>query len=476
MKTFIDLFDLDSGKFNEAGLDFALTELFYVWILLLFVSPLALWFFWTSLKRIHSPFRKALLISLRAFTFFLLILILLQPELEFRKSHTLKNRIAILVDSTKSMSIKTFPSEQPRIDFVRQAFEKNQGVLESLSNIFQLDYYSISDQIETISSLGSARRYSPNKTNTDFEAVFSKLKTRYEGKSLQGVMLFTDGADLSIKSDNISSELKTLLTGGDGPIYSFQAGTNHMFKDLAIEEVDAADFGFIHQPVRLTVTIGASNMGNKNIPLVLKDGDAILLSHVLEIRERENRYSVELEFTPNVLGKHIYSLTVPLFAGESVDNNNRIDFQIKVIRDRIRILHLNGRPSWDSRFLREVLANHPKIDLLSFFILRTLDDDVVSPTSELSLIPFPTNLLFNDYLNSFDLVLFQNFSYKPFIDKGYLTNIKNFVENGGAFAMIGGELSFQEGGYAQTDIEEILPVDLGDEPQLFLDESFDFQI
>ena len=191
-----------------------------------------------------------------------------------------------------------------------------------------------------------------------------------------------------------------------------------MFKDLAIEEVDVADFGFIHQPVRLTVTIGASNMGNRNIPLVLKDGDAILLSHVLEIRERESRYSVELEFTPNLLGNHVYSLTVPLFAGESVEKNNRKDFQIKIIRDRIRILHLNGRPSWDSRFLREVLANHPKIDLLSFFILRTLDDDVVSPTSELSLIPFPTNLLFNDYLNSFDLVLFQNFSYKPFIDKG----------------------------------------------------------
>ena len=476
MKTVIALFGLDSSMFNEAGLNFALTELLHVWILLLFVTTLALWFFWTSLKRIHSPFRKALLISLRTFTFFLFILILLQPELEFRKSHTLKNRIAILVDDTMSMSIKTFPSEQPRIDFVRQAFEKNQGVLESLSNIFQLDYYLISDQIETVSSFGSARRYSSNKRNTDFEAVFSKLKTLYGSKSLQGVMLFSDGADLAINSDNISSGLNTLLAGWEVPIHSFQAGTNHMFKDLAIEEVDAADFGFIHQPVRLTVTIGASNMGNRNIPLVLKDGDAILLSHVLEIRERESRYSVELEFTPNLLGNHIYSLTVPLFAGESVEKNNRKDFQIKIIRDRIRILHLNGRPSWDSRFLREVLANHPKIDLLSFFILRTLDDDVVSPTSELSLIPFPTNLLFNDYLNSFDLVLFQNFSYKPFIDKGYLTNIKNFVENGGAFAMIGGELSFQEGGYAQTDIEEILPVDLGVEPQLFLDESFDLQL
>jgi len=476
MKVLIEFFGLDPVQFNEVGLSLSTKDLSYAWILILFVVPLALWFFWISLKRIHSPFRKTFLISLRALTFFLLIFTLLQPELEFKKSHILKNRIAVLVDDTKSMSIKTFPSEQSRAEIVRQAFGTNQGVLESLANVFQLDYYLISDQIEPTYSFSSGGHYSPKKTNTDFEAVFSKLKTQYDGKSLQGIMLFSDGGDLGMPPETISSGLLALLTNWEGPVHSFQAGTNHMFKDLAIEEIDSADFGFVHQPVHLTVTIGASNMGNRNIPLVLKDGDTILLSRVVEIREGRNRYSVQLEFTPNVLGKHVYSLTVPLFAGESVAVNNRKDFQVKVIRDRIRVLHLNGRPSWDSRFLREVLANHPKVDLLSFFILRTLDDDVGSPTSELSLIPFPTNLLFNDYLNSFDLIVFQNFSYKPFIDKGYLTNIKNFVESGGAFVMIGGELSFQGGGYAQTDIEEILPVYLEDKPQPFVDESFAIQL
>ena len=476
MKVLIELFGLDPDQFNEVSLSFATKDSSFAWILVLFVVPLALWFFWTSLKRIHSSLRKILLICLRTLTFFMVVFIFLQPELEFKKSHTLKNRIAVLVDDTKSMSIKTFPSEQSRIDFVRQAFEKNQGALESLADIFQFDYYLISDQIEPISSIGLGGRHSPKKTKTDFEVVFSKLKTHYDGKSLQGVMLFSDGADLTMKPETISSELLTLLANWEGPVHTFQAGSNHMFKDLAIEEIDSADFGFVYQPVRLTVTISASNMGNRNIPLVLKDGDTILLSRVVEVREGKNRYPVQLEFTPNVLGKHIYSLTVPLFAGESVAINNRKDFQVEVIRDRIRVLHLNGRPSWDSRFLREVLANHPKIDLLSFFILRTLDDDVASPTSELSLIPFPTNLLFSDYLNSFDLIFFQNFSYKPFIDKGYLTNIKNFVENGGAFVMIGGELSFQGGGYAQTDIEEILPVHLGDTPQPFENESFNLQL
>ena len=163
-------------------------------------------------------------------------------------------------------------------------------------------------------------------------------------------------------------------------------------KDLSIEELEFSRFGFIHQPARITVTVNASNMGNRNIPLLLKKGDTILLSHIVEVREGKSHYQVELEFAPSELGKNIYSLTVPIFTGESVVFNNRKDFQIKVIRDRIRVLHLNGRPTWDSRFLREVLANHPKIDLLSFFILRTMEDDVASSTSELSLIPFPTNL------------------------------------------------------------------------------------
>ena len=147
MKVLIEFFGLDPVQFNEVGLSLSTKDLSYAWILILFVVLLALWFFWISLKRIHSPFRKTFLISLRALTFFLLIFTLLQPELEFKKSHILKNKIAVLVDDTKSMSIKTFPSEQSRAEIIRQAFRTNQGVLESLANVFQLDYYLISDQI-----------------------------------------------------------------------------------------------------------------------------------------------------------------------------------------------------------------------------------------------------------------------------------------------------------------------------------------
>jgi uncharacterized membrane protein len=454
----IEFFGPGFADYNEWDVQWA-SENSQAVIAILGVSvPLALWFFWTSLARISSRLKKVFLFGLRVFTFLLLGLLLLKPQLELKKSHSHKNSIAVLLDNSKSMSIKTFPTEEKRLDRVRETLKANEDYFSELKKDFNVDTFFISDQIEPVSDLDPD--YQTRRPNTDYDQVFKDVKKHYEKKPLAGIVLFTDGADLNHSSGDPSRELVETLAGFKSPVHTLQAGTNESFKDLSIQSLSAPDFGFAFQPVNLTVSLNASSMGNKNIPLVLKEGKNILISKTVEIREEQAEYKVELQFTPRDLGQRVYSLSVPLFAGESIASNNHRDFQVKVIRDRTRILHLNGRPAWDSRYLREVLVSNPKVDLLSFFILRTLSDDVAAPTSELSLIPFPSNLLFSDYLNSFDLVIFQNFRFESFIDKKLLNNIKTYVQEGGAFMMIGGELSFQGGGYDRTPIENILPVSM----------------
>ena len=421
---------------------------------------LSLWFFWTSLARVRSPWKKIFLYTLRVIVLLLVALVVLQPRLEFKKIQPLKNTIAVLIDDSKSMTIKTFPSEKPRGDLVRKVMVGNKDYFETLKQNYEVDFFFASDQINPVPLSNVITNYQEQAVNTDLHQVFLDMTENYEGKSLQGVLLFSDGADLVQDPSGISREFTETLTRLNGPVYTFQAGSNEGFKDLAIEKVDATDFGFIHQPLNITVTVSARSIGKKNIPLVLKEGDKILVSKIVSLKEKDSQYTAELQFTPASLGKRIYTLSVPVFSGEAVEINNRWSFEVKVIRDRVRVLHLNGRPSWDSRFLRETLANNPKVDLLSFFILRTLTDDVGATTSELSLIPFPSNLLFSDYLNSFDLVVFQNFKFSPFIDKKNLPNIKEYVEQGGAFLMIGGDLSFEGGGYDRTPVEEILPMSI----------------
>jgi len=466
----IEFFGPGLAEYNEWDIQWAPENSKTLLSLLGVLVPLALWFFWTSLARIPSRLKKVFLFSLRVFTFLLLGLLLLKPQLELTKSHSRKNSIAVLVDDSKSMSIKTFPAEEKRMDRVQETLKANEDYFAGLKKDFNVDTFFISDRIEPVSVVDG--HYQARRPNTDFSKVLTELKKHYEKKPLAGVFLFTDGADLTHSSGDPSRELVEILAGFKSPIHTFQTGTNESFKDLSIQSLSAPDFGFVYQPIHLTVSLNASSMGNKNIPLVLKEGENILISKMVEIREGQADYKVELQFTPRDLGQRVYSLSVPLFAGESIASNNRRDFQVKVIRDRTRVLHLNGRPSWDSRYLREVLVSNPKVDLLSFFILRTLSDDVAAPTSELSLIPFPSNLLFSDYLNSFDLVIFQNFRFESFIDKNLLGNIKNYVQKGGAFLMIGGELSFQGGGYDRTPIEDILPVSMQKAGQNYSNEEF----
>jgi uncharacterized membrane protein len=80
--------------------------------------------------------------------------------------------------------------------------------------------------------------------------------------------------------------------------------------------------------------------------------------------------------------------------------------------------------------------------------------------SEMSLIPFPTEELFEHELGSFDVIILQNFEYGRYGIGPYLENIRQYVERGGALAMIGGDVAFSSGGYQNTEIAPVLPVEL----------------
>jgi len=470
------IFGIAREDIDNWGIHWAYNGFEWGLALLGFLIVIALRYFWTSLRRITSRPKKYFLFFLRAGAFALLLLAILQPSLELNKARTLKNSIAVLLDDSKSMTIKTFPQEKMRMDLVNEAMANNKIVFDELEKDFDLDFYFVSDHVDAVPRSELLSKYVPKGVNTDFNRVILDLKDEYKEKSLQGAILLSDGADLTQETSEIAEHLVSTLKSFNAPVHTFQSGSNDKFMDIGIEAVDSGDFGFIHQPLNITVTITASSMGEKSFPLVLKERDKILASKTIKLVKGQRRYKEELQITPTLVGKNIYSLTIPLFVGESIESNNRLDFQIKVMRDRIRVLHLSGRPSWDSRFLREVLTNNPKVDLLSFFILRSLTDNVEASTGELSLIPFPTNLLFSDYLSSFDLVIFHNFKYSPFINKNHLENIKTYVQDGGAFIMIGGDLSFHGGDYRRTGLEEILPVTIQNSAAKILIDEFKIKV
>jgi uncharacterized membrane protein len=134
-----------------------------------------------------------------------------------------------------------------------------------------------------------------------------------------------------------------------------------------------------------------------------------------------------------------------------------------VARDRVRVLHVAGRPTYDVRALRMWLKSDASVDVVAFFILRTHTDEVNATEEDLALIPFPVHELFSEHLPSFDAVVLQDFNAAPYELLQHLPALARYVEHGGGLIMVGGPDSFAGGNYAGTRLADVLPVALEQE-------------
>jgi uncharacterized membrane protein len=231
-------------------------------------------------------------------------------------------------------------------------------------------------------------------------------------------------------------------------------------RDLSVAAVLADDFAFVRTPVTIEAVIRQTGLADRQVDVTLTRDGRPVANRPVVLRGAHSEERVSFDWLPDHPGTFVFRVATPVLAGEALSSNNEQTFTVKVIRDRVRVLHLCGRPSWDQRFLRAMLRRDPNVDLVSFFILRTETDEQPWSRDELSLIPFPTYEIFEEQLRSFDLVIFQNFNFAPYGVEPFLPGVRDYVEGGGAIAMIGGDLSFASGGYGLTPLREVLPVEL----------------
>ncbi|MGR3309154.1 MAG: glutamine amidotransferase [Candidatus Brocadiales bacterium] len=471
---------VNTGSHTQWSLTFAGVQSTWLFLIIVLVALLVLFFSWMGIKRVHSRPRRLLIFSLRVVATFLIVAALLQPQLLQREILRIKNKVALVFDSSQSMTLKgreadgkkvgeTTQTYFSRFQMAKQFLKDNQSFIDRLERSFDVDYLAFSETVQELDKQ-SVDSLTPKGLRTDIANLLKDLKKRYTDTPIKGIFVFSDGNDTAdfVRAEAVDEILK-LAKELPAPVHTLCTGNPDVVKDLAINDVVSDDFAFVRNPLHVDVTIKVTGFNRLSFPVTLKQGENIIASKSLLTTSGENEYHVSMSFIPYTMGTFLYTITVPVQVGEVITDNNIANFQIHVIRDKIRVMHLCGRPSWDERFLREVLKKDPHIDLISFFILRTPSDMVDASNKELSLIPFPAEELFTRVLDSFDVVIFQNFDYRPydlslFRFPYYLTKVRDYVvETGGGFLMIGGDLSFSHGGYDGTSIEDILPVDLDGE-------------
>ncbi len=419
---------------------------------------------WTY-RRLRRPWPRALLIALRALALGGALLLFLQPALDLRKVRLGRNHVAVLVDDSRSMELSDQPGGPTRRERAREALRRAAPLLDTWRRSRQVDFYTFSDALRPAGDeplAGAPGCLTPRGGTcgdaTRIGEALESVARRYDGRDLGGIVLVSDGVDNGRFGRALDAAGRAQVERLGAPVHAAWVGRPGL-RDVAVSAMASGDFAFVRTVFRVEAIVRAADMGGRKAEVVLRREGQVLQTRVIELRAGEP-LMVSFDIVPERVGEAYYEVTIPVQPDEAIGENNARGFVLRTLRDKLRVLHVCGRPSWDVLFLRRLLERNPNVDLISFFILRTPTDLQLAPQSELSLIPFPTRELFEQEIKSFDLVLLQDFNFAPYGIAPYLARMRGFVDAGGGLAMIGGALAFTQGDWGGTPVGDALPVDL----------------
>jgi uncharacterized membrane protein len=398
----------------------------------------------------------------------------LRPQRLRAREVNMAPRVVVLVDRSRSMALSSTDKAdgEPRIDVAERVARELRG--------------RVGGRIDVASfGVGAARPEPPGRDDGK--------KSALARADLAGSDLATAVRSIAERHDDPPAALIVVSDGrldvgelaerrAPFPIHAVAIGDGSP-KDASIRAVRLAGAAVAHQalPLRIEVACtGGISCGDLTVTVrelrerepgakddePRTDASAILAGGTATVRD--GTATIELPITLERAGTRAIEVALAAPKDDAIPEDDRRLLSIDVARERVRVLHIAGRPTYDVRALRTWLKSDAAMDVVSFFILRTPGDDVNAPDEELALIPFPVRELFTEYLPTFDAVVIQDFDADPYGLTPHLPAIARYVEHGGGLVHIGGPNAFSAGGYAGSPLARVTPAEI---PKLAADKQ-----
>ena len=368
---------------------------------------------------------------LRLLAYGVLVLALAGPQLKREEREGLPNVAFLVVDRSASTSLEDRAAE---IDAAAERLAAEIPGLSTPRDPFEL----VTVEVDSAG---------PGDRGTRLLTALDEAAARVAPGQVAGAVLLTDGQVHDAGR----------MQGFPAPVHALIAGDEDAF-DLRLALATAPAFGIVGEEV--VFRIMAEGLGQvpddigPRIPVeVSVDGGPA------------QRLALELGTTGDLAvpiehgGPTVVDIRLAPHPDELTERNNRIIATVNGVRDRLRVLLVSGEPHPGGRTWRDLLKSDPAVELIHFTILRPPAKQDGTPVSELSLIAFPTRELFLEKIDSFDLIIFDNYRYRGVLSPAYLANVSAYVRDGGAVLVAAGPSFSGAQSLARTPLAEILPAE-----------------
>ena len=391
------------------------------WVLLLLgaMAVLAVIWFYRRVPPAAGRLRP-LLIALRSAGVVLLFVALIEPVLALSRTVTERPVVALLLDASRSMSVRDGTAGARRGDEAVTLL--NEVVLPRLARDADLVALSFSAESQELAVERGLLVAEPafDGGATDLSQALETLDDVLSGRNLGALVVATDGAD-----NRGAGPYEAAVSMGV-PVFVLGVGSSQPATDIAIEDVVTNRISYTGESVPVEVTISSAGFEGAETVVELSENGVTLDSRQIELSGSGEEVRVTFRVTPSTPGVHRYSVSVPYASGElSTANNSRI-VVTTAMKGKIRVLVLAQRPGWDFAFLARELEGDRNVEMESVVARRG------SPVSAMDGTPPQSREELYDY----DLVvIFEPDWSEPLVPQEWL---RSFVHDRGGGLLVAG--------------------------------------
>jgi len=386
-----------------------------------------------------SRLKRFILAGIRSLAFLSLVLFFVNPVLTHLSTEERNPVVPILVDLSKSMSIKDCSGES-RIELARSVLGQ---LLVNIGDKYNAD-------IEIIPFSGNLRKNSipvdsipePAGEGTDIIGAVETITNRYRYSNPAGIIVLSDG---------VQTDHRVPIEGINIPVYSIGFGNTLEGGYLSIEDIIYENRVYSGMKTRIEAVIAAKGLDkDAHITAKLFEDTELIDSILVVIEKGEGEYRAVFDYLAGKTFSH--RMKIVLECKEKDLSGRRSEgFILEIIEEMRHILYIDEHADWNMTFLRDLAGKMKrfKFDFVTW-----------NPGHRYVKIPEYINWQFpsgNSGLKRYDLVIISD-AEKIFSIAANGDALVDYVRGGGGVLFLADERSPLRYESSFKLLEEIIPV------------------
>lgn len=381
----------------------------------------ALWLYTRSPSEVTGT-RRAVLAALRWALVCSLAIILLNPVVVGGQARPNgKLPFILLLDTSRSMRTPDAEFGQARYDDAAARTVRDTTFLANLRRKYDVRIYGFAEKPLPRDQESLSNLRIPDGKLTSLGAALADSSA---GASGGRVLLVSDGRDTA---ESFPVDAARSLKARGVVVDTVCVGKRIEQTDIELVARKSQVYASPAQVVRIGAEIRQTGIKGATVCVHLLEGGRRLATKTVLVRP--GRSEVDFPIVRQQKGSYRLSIAAEPVSGEKNLLNNRANVLLTVMNTQVRVLFLEGRPSWDSKFLAQALRSDPSITLdVVYKLTGSKFFAVLGEGQKQAGVELPKTV---DQFSRYDVVMFGK-GFEEFYDDNSVRALKQWIsERGG---------------------------------------------